>query len=222
MKLPRAFCISRRLDSPGWPEDRLHELKAKGPRPPGSRWPETEKHLLEQGIKADPFWCIDWQVSGIETKFTYDIDHPGTGFKTHPMRICNCLSQYLLWRILAYLPEDEFLILEDDARFLPGWKNGYMKARASLPADWDMLFIGSCNCKNKPTQLIDQNLFKVQWPFCTHAYIVRKKGLKVLDETMQKFWAPIDIALNLQAFPKLNIYTVLPRLVEQFETKLDP
>ncbi len=220
--LPRTFCVTRRLDSPGWPKDRLHELHAKGPRPAGSRWPATDALLRADGIHAEPFWCIDWQISGLQTSHKYEVDHPGSGYVTHPMRICNCLSQYMLWRTLSYLPDDEFLVLEDDARFRPGWRDGWLRARRALPEDWDLLFIGSCNCEGKPTRLIGENVFHVEWPFCTHAYLVRKKALPVLDITMQKMWAPIDLALNFHTYPKLNVYTVLPRLVDQFETNLSP
>ena len=130
------------------------------------------------------------------------------------------LSHYMLWKVLSYLPEDEFWILEDDCRWDKDWLPRYQSAYSALPKDWDFVWLGSCCAYDKPQWCVDKNLYVVNFPMCTHAYMVRKKALPIMLEGCQKVWSPVDIAIVLDVAPKLKHFTIIPRIVDQYDTTL--
>lgn len=175
------------------------------------------KHCPEaqfiNGIHAETFGIMAWR--------SYKLDSPTMGTLIPMAHTGLCLSHYMVWTICSVLPDEQFLVLEDDAEFSEGWREKMLAALKDCPADWDMLLIGSSNTFDKPHVKISETLFRVSYPMATHAYIIRRKALPVLlsvrDATMK-----IDVALIMKAYPKLNVYTVLPRLVGQHGTELWP
>lgn len=185
-----------------------------------NRLAETEAHLAAEGIQWQRFYGPDHVITGLVTTHTYEVDHPGSKYVIHPRGVGGALAQYMAWQVCFYLGRESYLILEDDAQFLPGWRTRLDSIVP--PDDWDMILIGSCNCGGKQSPCVSPGLYDVRYPHCTHAYIVRNKALPVLLERMQKIWAPIDLALGFNAYPFLHVYTVLPRLVEQRGTYINP
>lgn len=199
--IPRTFCITM-ADS--------------------TRWQQTQEHFTAAGLTYEPFAAFDGPRSGLRTDWVYEIDHPKSGYKIGSKIIGIALSHISFWRAAAHFPEDYWMVLEDDAELLPGWQEAIATAITTAPTDWDMIYPGSCNCFDKPKEAVAPNLYRVRWPQCTHCYIVRRKALPTLLATNLRIWAPIDIALVMDSFPKLNIYTILPRVVAQRGTDIYP
>lgn len=140
-----------------------------------------------------------------------------------PGQIGCYLSHYWLWRMMLWSTEYErigaesqFTVLEDDCLFKPDWKENLMLASQSLPKNWDVLMIGSCCTEDKPRISLGANLYELKYPFCTHGYILKGKCLNQLVNLSENMWGPIDIVLATEIFPKLNVYTILPRLCDQY------
>lgn len=186
----------------------------------------TEKaraHFVERGVQAEFFTGIHAPTAGLSTSHTYELDNPGTGYKIGYKPTGIWLSHYMLWAALSIQQtEDRFMILEIDAQFHDDWKPRCIQALKDAPSDFDFLHIGSCCCGGKVNTLIKGEVWDVKYPACTHAYIVAKKCLPFLLTTLRKVWAPIDLQLILEAFPHLKVYCVLPRLVDQHDTVINP
>lgn len=195
VEIVRAFCIT------------LPELP--------ERLAEANKHFLEMGVDCEPFHGINAMKFGLMTSHVYDVDHPHSGDRINAKHVGLHLSHYMLWTTLSFLHGDFFMVLEDDVNFAADWRKRMATAVASAPDNWDMIFLGSCNCAHKPQTKVGEDLFIINWPQCTHCYLVRQKALKVLLETQRDSWAPIDLALIFRSFPRLNVYTVLPRIADQ-------
>lgn len=141
-------------------------------------------HLREEGIPWTSFHGINAPKWGIATTNTFEYDNPGTGYKIGSKTVGIHLSHYMLWRHLHGLihyvrlfDEDPwFTILEDDCHFREGWKLRVSEAIKHLPKDWDVFFLGSCDCAGKPTRHIGGEVYEVKYPFCLHAYMVRERG----------------------------------------------
>lgn len=193
---------------------------------PGDRHPNaTEaaaKHFADVGLKTEFFVGVNAPHLGLETKLAYEVDNPGSGFNIGQRCVGCWLSHRTLWAALMLLPEDYFLVLEDDAKFSEGWSLRLEKALIHAPPDWDMIYVGSCCTSDKPQKHIGGDVFEVKYPMCTHGYLVRKKALPVLIETQDaaKLYAPIDISLVFHSLEKLRVYTVLPQIVDQWGTTL--
>lgn len=180
----------------------------------------SEAHFREVMLEARFFDGIHAERMGLKTVFPYEVDNPGSGYNMGFGRVGCWLSHYMLWSALNLMWDDLFLILEDDVKLPPDWGARMLQSLRDVPKDFDMLFLGSCCCEGKPKELIAGEVFKVEYPLCTHAYIVARKALPVMLSTQRKCYAPIDISLSFHTMPQLKVYTVLPRIAEQFNTNL--
>lgn len=187
----------------------------------------TEKaraHFIERGVIHEFFNGIHGEKFGLRTTHPYEVDHPGSGYLIGPKIIGIWLSHYFLWGALNLLHDEHFMILESDAHFPPDWEARLCQALVDVPRDFDMLYPGSCCCKGYPADRIQGDVHQIKpvpvghggAPQATHCYIVAKKALPVLLATQRKVYAPIDCSMIFHSFPQLKVYTVLPRIVDQF------
>lgn len=184
----------------------------------------AEAHFASRGLAPDYIRGIHAKTFGILSTHPYELDHPGQGWLIDFKSVGLYLSHYLVWSILEHVVGDQFMVLEDDAEFplFKEWSTRLRNALAHTPLDFDLLYIGSCNCMDKPMTRVGGEVFKVDYPQCTHAYVVMKKALPVLLDTHRDVNAPIDISMVLNSLPKLKVYTVLPRIVGQRNTTINP
>lgn len=206
----------------------------------------AEAHFKERNVPVEFISGIHGVKSGIATTLSYEFDNPGSGFNVGPKIISLCINHLLAWTACSVLPADDmFLILEADAKFEEGWEQRLTNAISHLPADWDMLYVGSCNCagkefthvggcvyrvnndyvKNKDFQLAAREDFTDgvhQTPQCTQAILYSKKGINACIETQRKFYVGVDLALIFHTIPKVNCYVVLPRLISQHNPDVMP
>lgn len=171
------------------------------------------QHLLQEGIAWTRWEGVDAAKWGLTTTHPYTLD--GSQTIVPQKHVGLHLSHWMLWQHIWVQGHEETLVLEDDAQFEPGWRDGLALAFDSLPSGWQILLIGSGNTFDKPRMAWRNNVWSVRYPQCTHAYIVRRSALPTLIATQQKAWAPIDISLAVHSYPSLNTLTVLPRLVTQ-------
>lgn len=181
------------------------------------------EHLKARGLTDFTFF-MGWhgQSMGLSTKWTYEVDNPGTGFSIGPIPTGIWCSHYALWQGLNLLPDEHFMVFEDDVKLPENWMPKVSQAISDSPKDFDALYIGSCCAGNRPMTHIKGDVYEVKYPLCTHAIIWAKKALPVLVETQRKIYAPIDISLTFHPFKQLKVYTVLPRICDQFNTELPP
>lgn len=195
-------------------------------RRPIKRFDDTTKHLDELGIKWERFDGMDNQICKLSPVETFDLDRAGE--RIGAKHVAATLTHYMLWNMMLYdtndygWSEDYFLALEFDVRFVDGWKPMFEVAMAAMPKDWDMIFLGSCCCKGREQIQISSNVVEVRYPLCGHAIMYRKKCLETLLTIHQKINMPLDIAMLMLSLPKLRVYTILPRIVEQHATFLPP
>lgn len=184
---------------------------------------KTVEHLKGRGIEPQLFYGFDHEVTGLRTTWTYELDHPGSGYIIGPKIVHMNLGHYMLWKVASYLPHDVTVIMEDDVRFEEDWREHFDCGIGHLPDDWDLLFLGSCcvaqRCDN---QVIWGRLCRVKYALCTHAYAVRKKALPVFLEKGAKQWTNVDISMALEMMPSLNCFAFLPRLAHQLDTFIPP
>lgn len=178
-------------------------------------------HFAERGLEDVSFYHgIHGLSSGLDTRFLYEQDLPGCGFKINHNVIGIWLSHRSLWAALELLDDEHFFVIENDAQFEPNWKARFDQAVLDAPPDFDFLFIGHCCVAGKPKTHIEGEVWEVLYPMCNHACIIAKKCLPFLIKACSRCWAPLDCQLMLEAFPHLKVYCLLPSAVGQFNTGL--
>ena len=181
-----------------------------------------QSHFKSMGIEAEPFNGISAAVSGLLTEHCYEIDNPGSGWKIGAKPVATWLSFYMLWSAMNLLPESHFFQLEWDCQFPGDWVQRVDLALRDTPPDFDMLYIGSCCAQDRVKRHIKGSVYEAHWPQCGHSVIIAKKALPVLLRTQRKVYAPLDISLTFHSLPLLKVYTVLPRICNQFSTIIPP
>jgi len=181
-----------------------------------------QKHFKSVGVEAENFNCISSALSGLRTIHPYEVDDPGSGWNIGPKGVCNWISQYMLWSAMLYMPEDHFMQLEWDSEFPTDWKAQTEYALRDVPKDFDVLFIGSCCTTDQPQTLVTGRVYDVRYPMCSHGLIIAKKAIPTMLVTQRKVYANMDISIKFHTLGHLKVYTVLPAIVTQANTKLVP
>ena len=204
--------------------------------PAGPGREKCERHFDERGIGPRTYFhAVHGERQGLTTTQPYNLDHPGSGWIMGPRPLGCWLAHRMLWAALQMrgdAPDAGYTVLEQDALFPADWQGYHDGVLRDLPADWDVVYLGSCCCEHRKKGLVKGNVYEVHYPLCTHAMLLRARALPVLIDTQDNcqspmgdakgFYAPIDISLTLHSLPKLRVYTVLPRMVHQHDTVIPP
>lgn len=186
------------------------------------------KHLNARGIQFEPIMAIHGETFGLLPSRPYNGNRPGAGELVPISQLGLMLSHYMAWTVCQFsdlkaYPEDCFMILESDAKFSADWEERLHLAMSDLPDDWDIFLIGNSNTEDRQYKAhICGDVWEVKYPFCTHAYMVRRKALDTLLAVCRDATLNIDLLLIRSAYPLLRVYTMLPRLVDQRGTELAP
>jgi GR25 family glycosyltransferase involved in LPS biosynthesis/cephalosporin hydroxylase len=206
----------------------LSDLKPISIRLEGERWDkrmaEANKYFASQGIK-DVLWVrgVHAEEFGIKASRPYvrDPQNIETGETVKQKTVGSYISHYMIYNIALSHPEWEYIfIVEDDCRFVEGWKEKLEQDLKDVPEDFDWLFVGSCCTEGRETTHIKGDIYEVKYPLCGHCSIISRKALKHIIETTCRADWPLDVSLFDFTFDKLKVYTILPRLAIQANTPL--
>ena len=206
----------------------------------GARQEKAIAHFAAHGLNGVRYFrALHAEKVGLSTLQTYEVDHPGTGWKMGPGPTGCWLAHRFVWAAIGTWPDAEsepVLILEDDAKLSDGFVGQCEQALRDVPDDWDGLYVGSCCTGGKPARHVKGSVYEVRYPLCTHAYMIRRKAIPALIESTDGAkrsnapgakqavssgcYAPIDISLAFHSWPRLRCYTVLPRIVGQWDTEI--
>lgn len=185
----------------------------------------AENHFKQHNLDVTFFEGINAKNFGLTTTIPYMDDQPNWKPGDGPPHYISqghvgcILSHYMLWKTLSYLPDEEFLILEDDVVLCDGFKDKLMDCKSRLPNDWQYVFVGHCCLPPEEYQIkvTDNIITTLHPPMCTHAYMIKKESTKILIETNSLAWSHIDIQIQKRTLMtyKLKHYVMLPVLAEQ-------
>lgn len=191
-------------------------------------------HLRSVGV--DPIWwrSIHGRTWGLETVREFDPDQ-----RISPGHVGLLLGHWTLWNHLWNKPlgyvglksyDDEWsgIVLEDDVVVSKNFTAQTWKVISEVidhAPESDFVFLGLAEPDgprvwNKITERIGPSgsrLCRLEWPWGTHAYMVRRRALPVLLDRMALAERNIDQQLYSRVFQPglLNWCAVLPSLVRQ-------
>ena len=147
-----------------------------------------------------------------------------------PSMIGCALSHMNLWRLVVERGYERVLVIEDDARLVPGFKQGLLQALRDVPPDFDVLLLGCfllCNKDRKyaPLNRAVRPLLKLRqddrtWGSVyvpekfagTHCYVVSRAGAAKLLRLLPRVQGHIDMSMD---HPDVRLYAVSPDLAYQ-------
>ena len=188
------------------------------------RWNACKQHLEEQGI-TDYYSVagIHGEKFGIAGTHYFELDNPGGKHMIGQKYTASFLSQYVMYSVANAMDYTHYLFIEDDTRFTEGWREKLQICLDLIPEDFDFLFVGSCCTEGKLKIDIGSGLYKypqtngypARYPMGGNCYIISKKCLNHIIATQRDAYAPADINLAMHSFSEMEVYAILPRLVEQ-------
>lgn len=175
----------------------------------------AQSHFDQIGLSDVSMWYgINGQVAGLHTKHPYALDNHDTTVGFHS---CGIYTTWRgIWSAILVGDHTHWLVMEQDVVFNPGWRERMDQALRDAPKDFDVLLLGSCTTLDKPRKHVAGEVWDLRYPFCGHASVISKAGASRMIELCQKCWAPLDVQLIVEAFPRMKVFTVLPRLCSQF------
>lgn len=182
--------------------------------PSRTKWASEQFKRLQ--LPAVFFNGIHGNTFGLESRYVYNYEpSPNPHASISSGHIGLILSHYMLWTHLWHAGVEEALILEDDAIFCAHFPSVFEEYYCQLPADWNFCHVGHVGIENKPTVPINDKIIKANFPFGTHAYLVKRDALPVLIETNHLAWGPLDIQIGCRSFNRLNYYSFKDSIINQ-------
>ena len=184
-----------------------------------------QTHLKQMDVPFTFVRSVYGRAWGLQTVREYD-----PGKRISPGHVGLCLGHWICWQVAQNVVHDDnswVLFLEDDAVLPDGWKNRLRELLIDLDKrmpDCEFCFVGLCESEphvwHKVTERIgggDSRLCKLNDPFGTHAYIVRRKSLAKLIDCVAVAERNMDQQLFERALKpnKVKWCAVLPTLVTQ-------
>lgn len=182
-----------------------------------------------------------WRATdGKQIKLTPQIAHlfRDNDFKwKKPVMGC-ALSHFQLFEKCANDPKKvNYLILEDDVKFMKDWEKQWLTMASSIPKDADFIYFGGVLPPNKPalpmvTEKVNEHFAKVAkntvfsmgaprryFHFCTYAYILTPSGAqKMMNLIMERgIFTSVDHMICNHGDSLFNIYFTTPLLAGCFQ-----
>jgi glycosyl transferase family 25 len=178
------------------------------------RWINMLKYGKNNNIKINRFPAYDGNLLNQDKLISN-----GELLINHKLRLgqIGCAYSHLkLWEKCLKSKNKIQIVLEDDILLDKNFKNDIKFILKNTPQDWDIIFIGGCHIKGriinkyfiKPTELSGR------YNLCMHAYILNKKKIHKLINTMVPIIKSIDVQLRSH-FDRLNIYYFYKNIVKQ-------
>jgi GR25 family glycosyltransferase involved in LPS biosynthesis len=121
----------------------------------------------------------------------------------------------LWWKLARENPDIEnYLILEDDVKFRPGWEAAWKAAAADIPDDYDIIYLGGvlppnrASFENDTKERFNKSFCRIKentswgqktptryFHFCAYAYVLSKRGAeKIIDliNMSKGYWTSAD------------------------------
>ena len=108
------------------------------------------------------------------------------------------------------------LILEDDARFIPGALVKALRAFRALPDDWDVLYLGGMHLQDPIVVDAEAGLGYCTLCFSMHAYIVNGPSLDRVARLLECSTSPCDVELTQASRDgHLRCFCIMPSVATQ-------
>jgi GR25 family glycosyltransferase involved in LPS biosynthesis len=188
---------------------------------------QAERHFLSEGLSAMFVYGFYGPVVGLRPTNPFEDDQQGIGRYIHATQVgCN-LSHMTALRTALTMEWDEFIICEDDVKFLPDFVDRWTKLRKDLPEDAEVVQLeydfggdgkgGRYNpVEHGEIHPVTGTLARTdKYPYCTACIWWTRKAARRAIELLKPVDKTYDSALITKVYPFLSHYLAWPFLASQ-------
>ena len=179
-------------------------------------------HLAPFNFNYKTWWGFDGKKMGLATTKAFDLHgHQDNfcecgcggqkGFHVSEGQIGCVLSHLSLMKHFLAQGYEKALIFEDDVDLPNNFKELFEERMNYMPNDWDMVFLDYYS--SNPSS-VNAYVAKMHCT-CTNAYMLNKTAMQIIEDTCQYAYRPIDMCMEVEAQPKLNVYGFTPPICSQ-------
>jgi GR25 family glycosyltransferase involved in LPS biosynthesis len=123
--------------------------------------------------------------------------------------------------VLKKYRNEKILVLEDDALFVDNFNQKFEEVMQTLPADWDIFYLGALLPKETgEVQMVNEHWGRQIMSTGSQAYCINPEKIDYFIENLDGYEWYIDIGLRVFA-EKSKPYITQPNLVTQFPSFSD-
>lgn len=193
--------------------------------------------IFEKEKMENVGWILDWDREDVTYQMYVDNfqadhleyqkrgQHPNEFFPHYPLQpsmVSLCLKQKEAFRKIGYGSADVGIMFEDDAIICENFKETLHIYMNSLPADWDVAFIGQGAGKRIPKDQLKDGIFwyKKDHPAdrCADSILFKREAAKKIYDAIAKYKICFNPDPELGFWMsqwKMNVYWLEPPIVAQ-------
>ena len=159
------------------------------------RWTAMRAHLVDDlGLSDSEFERFE-AVDG--RKFSEEVTAACRAFCTPTMRGC-ALSHMRLWKLGIERDLDAMLVLEDDARLAPNWREALDRAIAAVGNDnaWDLIQLGTIAPRWNDERPPGPGVVRPKIFAGAHAYAISRRGMRHYVCAIRRATFHVDIHMG--------------------------
>lgn len=170
-----------------------------------NRWKSALEEFAKNSFNVEKISAIDGSKTNLE--FPPEIKEGAVG--------CS-LSHLYTMKLAKQLNLKNYLVLEDDVKFVDNFQQIFAHFIKQVPDDWDMLYLGGQHLHGRNIEPITENVYKCEYTLTTHSFAVKNTVYDLFIDKLIDITKPCDIHFADQ-HKKINAYVFIPHLTWQRE-----
>lgn len=133
----------------------------------------------------------------------------------HVNQLAHTLSYLMVLRFAIMGGHQEFLVVEDDVTFLPGFKERWDTCLESFRKFADVVQLEYCGSEDKVMEPLDEHVSRCYYPFNAAAIWWTRPAAEMAIKQIRPICDPTDVALIRRVYPFMSHAIVTPPLCGQ-------
>lgn len=167
------------------------------------RWEQAKEEFSKNNIIAEKVSAIDG--SKLNLNFPSEIKEGAVG--------CS-LSHLYIMKMAKQLGLSNYLVLEDDVKFIDNFIEIFPHIMNQVPSDWDMLYLGGQHIHGRNIQRVTENIYKCEYTLTTHSFAVKNTVYDLFIDKLIDITKPCDVHFA-EEHKNINAYVCIPHLTWQ-------
>ena len=169
------------------------------------RWNQAKEEFEKNGIEVERVSAVEGAKLNIE--FPPEMKEGAVG--------CS-LSHLYVMKMAKQLGLDNYLVLEDDVKFIDNFSEIFPQIITQVPDDWDMLYLGGQHIHGRNIQEVTSNIYKCEYTLTTHSFAIRNTVYDLFIDKLIDITKPCDVHFA-EEHKNINAYVCIPHLTWQRE-----